>query len=129
MKIPGVLARRCMPLALVALFTTAAWQGAKFPVGTFGATDPDGNVIDLTFDTAGVITAYVNDEAFARMTYTVRGEEFGVLESSAPADYSCSDLKGTYKWKLDNDHLIFTIVTDTCEVRARYFTGLTWVRR
>jgi hypothetical protein len=114
---------------IVAASISAAGQTSTFPLGTFAGTDADNNVIALTFDSTGTIHAWVNNQEHSRSAYSAKGEEVEVREVSGPAENSCGSEVGKYKWKLENSRLIFTAVSDNCQIRAQYLTGLSWVRQ
>ena len=114
----------CTATAATAAFT----QGSTHPLGTFSASDPEGNTIALTFDSAGGLWAYVNGESYASYTYKATGDEFEIKEVSAPSESSCGNVAGRYKWKLEENRLIYTVVSDSCELRSNYLVNLRWVR-
>jgi hypothetical protein len=119
---------RCLALmAAVAIFT-AAMPAADFPVGTYRANDADGNAIELTFDTTGTAVAYVNGQQFSVQPYSVRGDDIEFREGNAPEEYRCPGVVGKYKWKLDANRLVFTLIDDSCAARAQPLTGLTWTK-
>lgn len=119
------------PVLLTALFAfafvlTAAMQGAKFPVGLFKANDGTNN-ISLDFDSAGVITAYVNGETFSRGTYQTKGDTLLSGPVTGPEGYSCAG-SATYRWSFAENRLTMTIISDECQVRIDAFTGLVWTK-
>lgn len=126
---------RSIPLlAVVFLLTVTATaftqftQGNTHPLGTFSANDPEGNTIALTFDSAGGLWVYANGEQFGSSTYKATGDEVEFREVSAPSENSCGNVVGRYKWKLEENRLIYTLVSDTCEIRSTYLVNMRWVR-
>lgn len=120
--------RRLLPLCAIVLAAAAAAQGT-FPAGsTFSSGDGQGNTIATTFDSTGGMWVYVNGQEFGSYSYTVKGDELELKEVSIPADYSCGAVVGKYKWKVENERLVYTLVEDPCSDRASYFTGLQWMR-
>ena len=117
-------------LAMVCALTaaTAAIQGNTHPLGTFSANDPEGNTIALTFDSAGGLWVYANGEAYGSSTYKATGDEVEFREVSAPNENSCGGLVGRYKFKLEENRLIYTLVSDTCEIRSTYLLNLRWMK-
>lgn len=120
--------RKWLPLLAIAVTVGAAAQGAFPSSSTFRATDPEGTAIAFSFDTSGTLTTYVNGQQFSSISYKVTGDEVSFREITSPADYSCGDSQGRYKWKLEGNQLVFTLVSDTCDLRSRYLTGLAWTR-
>lgn len=117
-------------LAMVFVLTaaTAASQGNTHPLGTFSANDPEGNTIALTFDSAGGLWVYANGEAYGSSSYKATGDEVEFREVSAPGENSCGGAVGRYKFKLEENRLIYTLVSDTCEIRSTYLLNLRWVK-
>jgi hypothetical protein len=104
----------------------AAVQGAKFPGGSFKAYDGQNNV-SLWFDSTGSLTAYVNNEAFSSGTWQAKADTLTFGPLLAPEGYGCTG-SGKYLWSLEQTTLKITIVSDECQIRVQYFTGLTWTR-
>lgn len=117
-------------IAFVALLVltgaAAAFQGAKFPGGSFKTYDGENNV-SLWFDSTGALTAYVNNEAFSSGNWEAKADTlmFGPLQ--APEGYGCAG-DGKYLWSLAETTLKVTLVSDECALRVQYFTALTWTR-
>ena len=111
-------------LSIVAV--TAAAQALKFPTGVIKGSDGT-NTIALDFDTTGVITAYVNDQAFSNGSYEAKGDTIKFGTVNGPEGYSCAT-GGTYLWKFAENRMTFTRVTDDCEMRAGTLTSITWTR-
>ncbi|HEX7124098.1 MAG TPA: hypothetical protein VF178_17100 [Gemmatimonadaceae bacterium] len=126
---PRSIFRRLLSLCAVVLAAAAAAEQDRFPAGsTFSADDGQGNTIATTFDSAGGMWVYVNGDGFGSFSYTVKGDELELKEASMPPDYSCGAAVGKYKWKFENERLVYTLVEDPCQYRVSYFTGLRWMR-
>lgn len=118
-----------LPAVVFVLTAAAAFtQGSSHPLGTFSANDNEGNTIALTFDSAGGLWVYANGEQFGSSTYKATGDEVEFREVNAPTESSCGSAVGRYKWKLEESRLIYTIVSDTCEIRSSYLVNMRWVR-
>jgi hypothetical protein len=119
---------RWIPLLAAVAVLTAAMPAADFPVGTYRANDADGNAIELTFDTTGTVVAYVNGQQFSVQPYSAKGDDIEFREGTAPEQYRCPGMVGKYKWKLESNRLVFTIVEDNCAARSQPLTGLAWTK-
>lgn len=117
-------------LAFVALLlvtsVAAAFQGAKFPGGTYKAYDGQNNIA-LSFDSGGSLTAYVNNEAFSSGSWEAKGDTLAFGPLQGPEGYGCA-AGARYTWSIAQTTLTVKVVADDCEIRKQYFTGLTWTK-
>lgn len=117
-------------LAFVALLlvtsVAAAFQGAKFPGGTYKAYDGENNIA-LSFDSGGSLTAYVNNEAFSSGRWEAKGDTLSFGPLQAPEGFGCAG-NAKYTWSIAQTTLTVKLVSDDCEIRKQYFTGLTWTK-
>lgn len=132
-RLPVGRQRNALLLAIALFFTAAgaaipAVQGNSHPLGTFSANDPEGNTISLTFDSAGGLWVYANGEAYGSSTYKATGDEVEFREVNSPNETACGSVVGRYKWKLEENRLIYTLVSDSCEIRSTYLLNLRWVK-
>ena len=114
-------------LGFVVLLTAAA-QALKFPGGTFRATDPENNKIAITFDSAGALNVFVNDQSFAQSTWQVKADTitFGTVTGT---EGSVCATSAKYLWAFKDNRLSFTGVgTDDCAQRRDPLLGLTWTK-
>lgn len=125
---PQTLRRPALLTALFAfvLLITAATQGAKFPIGLFKANNGTNN-ISLDFDSAGVLTAYVDGETFSRGSYQTKGDTLLSGPVTGPEGYSCAG-NAKYLWSFSENRLTMTLISDECQVRIDAFTGLAWMK-
>jgi len=117
---------RVLGLFLLAVVATAAFQGKKFPGGTYTAYDGTNNIA-LDFDSSGALVVYVNNEAFSQGGWEARADtiDFGPLQ--APEGYGCA-ASGRYLWSIADKALTVKALADDCQIRVQYFTGLTWMK-
>lgn len=118
---------KLLGLFVLAVIATAAVQGKKFPGGTYTAYDGTNNIA-LDFDSAGGLLVYVNNEAFSQGGWEVKADtiDFGPLQ--APEGYGCAG-SGRYLWSIAEKALTVKVVSDDCQIRVQYFTGLTWTKQ
>ena len=104
----------------------AAGQGKKFPQGVISTKNPENNTIALSFDSAGVLNVYVDNQAFGQGTWEAKGDTVIFGPFTAPDPYACST-RGKYLWALADNKMTFTLVgTDDCAGRRDPLIGLTW---
>jgi hypothetical protein len=111
----------------IGLVTTAAIQSPKFPTGVFNGSGGDTNIA-LDFDTTGVVTAYVDNQAFSSSPFSAKADTLIFGAVTGPEGYSCAG-SGRYLWALSENRMTFTRINDDCQIRIDTLTGLSWTRR
>ena len=103
-----------------------AAQGARFPTGTISGGDGTTN-FSLTFDSAGTVHVYVNNQAFSSSRYSSKADTV-TFAAFTGADGNGCPAEGSYLWKLAEKRMSFTVVKDACEIRTTTLTGIAWTR-
>lgn len=118
--------RSVTPICLFALAATSPVLAATaFPTGTYMMGD-----VSATFDDKGHVHLSQKDKTMVDGDYTATGEEIRLTDKSGPM--ACLDAgteTGVYRWKLDNDALTFTKITDSCDGRSGDLTAQAWKRK
>ncbi len=115
-----------LALALFAGSIAGLAQGPKFSGGYFKANDGT-NDIGLEFDSTGALTAYVGNQPFSRSSWEARADTLTIGPVTGPEGYTCPG-SARYLWSIAENRLTLYVVTDDCQVRVQYFTGLVWTR-
>ncbi len=98
-----------------------------FPVGTYTSTGDD-ELWTHTFHSNGTFRVENATELVVEGTYTVAGDQLELTDQRGLR--AAVDAKpGTYRWTVDQDHVIFTMLDDEVEGRVTALTSHPWVRQ
>lgn len=116
--------RIIMLLSLLCVFWISSVIGqAKFQTGTYSSGE-----FAITFNEDGSHTVSVNDNVAVKGSYTVTGDE--IVLTDKEGQFACDgSLSGKYKWKLNENNLMFEKIEDGCDGRAAALSGQTWVKK
>jgi len=107
-------------LAIVAVLMLAgtgsvAAQSDKFPVGTY-----ESGPFTISFKDGGVFQVTHSSGAGVTGTYKLSGDEVEVTDTGG--DFACPDGTGKYSWKVENEELLMSLISDKCDGRAEAFS-------
>lgn len=113
--------------AALVLLLGAATQAPKFPGGVFKANDGTNNIA-ISFDSAGVLNVYVQDQSFAQSSWEVKADTLSFGYVTGPEGYACTT-GARYLWAFADNKMTFKQVgTDDCAARRDPLLGLIWTR-
>jgi hypothetical protein len=112
-------------MVVVAVSLTAAADEPEFPRGTFTASVQKS--WSLKFEEKEKLTVMSVGKVLVEGTYKVTKDEVTLTDVSGPFAAKEKELKsGTYKWKVENGKLKFTLVKDKSKGRELLLTTNEW---
>jgi hypothetical protein len=88
--------------------------------------DPFQDTLTVHFQTDSSFVTNSKGEILVRSTITVAGD-IVTISDYGTEQYNCPDGKGSYKFSRSGDTLVFTLINDPCDGRARTLNGLKWL--
>jgi hypothetical protein len=111
-------------MVMLAILTSAAFA-ADFPTGTYQAGD---RAVTVKLE-GGKFEVHKGTESTVSGTYTVKGDQIAITDVSGPgACKTAGQQTGLYSWKLSDNVLAFTKVSDRCDIRVRSLVSAVWKR-
>jgi hypothetical protein len=103
-------------LLLAGAPVVCAQQSDKFPIGSY-----ESGPYTITFKEGGKYEVTASAGGGVKGIYKVSGNDVEVTDQDG--DFACPDtVVGKYKWKVDGEKLVMTIIDDACEGRAQGFS-------
>lgn len=104
-----------LALLLAGAPVVIAQQSDTFPIGSY-----ESGPFTLIFKEGSAFEVVHSGGGGVKGTYKVTGNEVEITDQDG--DFACPDAVGKYKWKVENEKLVMTIVDDPCEGRAQAFS-------